>query len=71
MNKVILMGRLTRDPEVRYPQGKILWRLPDIRWLLTAVSGETERQPLILSAVWLSEDRQNLQRDISVRESVL
>ena len=33
MNKVILMGRLTRDPEVRYSQvERILWQLRDIRW---------------------------------------
>ena len=30
MNKVILMGRLTRDPEVDIPQERIQWRLPDI-----------------------------------------
>ena len=43
MNKVILMGRLTRDPEVRYSQQ-------------------------ILSAVWHLDVRENLQRNISVRE---
>ena len=33
MNKVILMGRLTRDPEVRYSQGGENSRqLRDIRW---------------------------------------
>ena len=25
MNRVILMGRLTRDPEVRYSQGEALY----------------------------------------------
>ena len=36
MNKVILMGRLTRDPEVRYSQGeKVHWRLQDTHWLWT------------------------------------
>ena len=36
MNKVILMGRLTRDPEVRYSQvERILWQLRDIRWQQT------------------------------------
>ena len=30
MNKVILMGRLTRDPEVRYSAGRAChWQLPD------------------------------------------
>ena len=62
MNKVILMGRLTRDPEVRYSQ------LPDIHWQLTAVSNVTEMQQQILSTVYLSEERQNLQRSICARE---
>ena len=31
MNKVILMGRLTRDPNMRYSQGKMRLQLPDIR----------------------------------------
>ena len=29
MNKVILMGRLTRDPEVRYSQGRVRQPLRD------------------------------------------
>ena len=29
MNRVILMGRLTRDPEVRYSRESVLWQLPD------------------------------------------
>lgn len=32
MNKVILMGRLTRDPEVRYSAGETLLQLPDLHW---------------------------------------
>ena len=34
MNRVILMGRLTRDPEVRYSQESVLWQLPDtlLQW---------------------------------------
>ncbi len=40
MNKVILMGRLTRDPEVRYSQENALWRLPDTLWLLTEEAAE-------------------------------
>ena len=30
MNKVILMGRLTRDPEVRYAQGESPLAIADI-----------------------------------------
>lgn len=33
MNKVILMGRLTRDPEVRYSQEIMQQLLPDLRLL--------------------------------------
>ena len=59
MNKVILMGRLTRDPEVRYSAG--------IRWQLTADSAAMARTMPILSAVSLSEKAQSLQKNISVR----
>ena len=30
MNRVILMGRLTRDPEVRYTQESVPWLLQEI-----------------------------------------
>ena len=43
MNKVILMGRLTRDPEVRYSvQVTIQWQSQDIHWLLTEDSRDGE-----------------------------
>lgn len=32
MNKVILMGRLTRDPDVRYSQERMRTHLRDIHW---------------------------------------
>ncbi len=62
MNKVILMGRLTRDPEVRYSQEKMPWQSPDIHWQLTADSVVTEKQLLILSTVFLSDGQQSLRR---------
>ena len=70
MNKVILMGRLTRDPEVRYSAGENA--LAIARYTL-AVDGsaEMERHPLILSAVWYSDAEQSLQKNIFIRESVL
>ena len=40
MNKVILMGRLTRDAEVRYSQGEVPVRLQDLHWQLTVGSPE-------------------------------
>mgnify|MGYP000373352781 CR=1 FL=1 len=68
MNKVILMGRLTRDPEVRYSAGENAWQSPDIHWQLIADSVVTERQVLILSAVFLSDVQQNLRKSISDRD---
>ncbi len=68
MNKVILMGRLTRDPEVRYSAGENARQLPDIHWQLTADSVVTEKQLLILSAVFLSDVQQSLRRSISDRD---
>ena len=67
MNKVILMGRLTRDPEVRYSAGENA--LAIARY--TDGSAEMERHPLILSAVWYSDAEQSLQKNIFIRESVL
>ena len=68
MNKVILMGRLTRDPEVRYSAGEMPWQSPDIHWQLIADSVVTERQALILSSVFLSDVQQNLRKSISDRD---
>ena len=69
MNKVILMGRLTRDPEVRYSQGDNPMQLPDIRWLLTVDSdgAATETRQQTLSDAWHSEKAGNLQRSIFAR----
>lgn len=40
MNKVILMGRLTRDPEVRYSAGENQRQLQDTHLQLTEDSEE-------------------------------
>ena len=69
MNKVILMGRLTRDPEVRYSAGDN--SLAIARYTL-AVDRRFKRdgvQPLILSAVWHSAEQQSSLKNISVRVS--
>ena len=83
MNKVILMGRLTRDPEVRYSAGDNSMAIA--RYILgvdrrgrrsqdgdqgqTADSAVTAiRVPVqILSAAWHSAEVQNLQKNIFVR----
>ena len=70
MNKVILMGRLTRDPEVRYSQGENSTAIArytlavDRRFRRTT----TESRQLTLSDALLSEEVQNLLRNISVRD---
>lgn len=70
MNKVILMGRLTRDPEVRYSQGDNAMAIADIHWLwigdLTAII--TMRIPQTLSDALHSARAQSSQSGISIRE---
>ena len=61
MNKVILMGRLTRDPEVRYSQGD---NATAIAKFALAVKERMKRPQIILTAYHL-EDQQSLQRSTS------
>ena len=68
MNKVILMGRLTRDPEVRYSAGENSLAIARYTLAWTEDSEEMERLPLILSVVYLSAELQSLLRSISVRD---
>ena len=69
MNKVILMGRLTRDPEVRYSQGDNPMAIArytlavDRRFRRAA----TETRQQTLSDAWHSEKAGNLQRSIFAR----
>ena len=69
MNKVILMGRLTRDPEVRYSQGDQATAIArytlavDRRFRETAIS-----RRLILFRAWHLDVPVNLQRSIFARE---
>ena len=68
MNKVILMGRLTRDPEVRYSQGESANAVA--RYTL-AVDRRFKRDG-DATADFINcvsfEERQNLQRSICARE---
>ena len=69
MNKVILMGRLTRDPEMRNSNGERATRqLHAIRWQLTDATSVKAKRVLILSAVWRLAAVQSLQRSISIRD---
>lgn len=67
MNKVILMGRLTRDPEVRYSAGNNSMAVARYTLQLTADSAAMARTMPILLAVSLSAKAQSLQKNISVR----
>ena len=74
MNKVILMGRLTRDPEVRYSQGENAMAIA--RYTL-AVDRRFSRNnggdeiPQTLSDALHSARARSSQRDISIREPSL
>ena len=71
MNKVILMGRLTRDPEVRYSTSGDN-QLAIARYTLAVDFAETETsRRQILSAAWHSAEAASLQKSISIREQKL
>ena len=68
MNKVILMGRLTRDPEVRYSQGESATAIARYTLALTEDStATTTRIQQILSDALHSAEARNSQRSISVK----
>ena len=67
MNKVILMGRLTRDPEIRYTSGENQTAVA--RYTL-AVDRRFKRQgdeQTALSTVSFSAEEQSLQKAIFIR----
>ena len=67
MNKAILVGRLTRDPEVRYSQDE---NATAVARYTVAVDRRFKRdgeRQQILSGVWYSVVLRNLQSNISVR----
>ena len=66
MNKVILMGRLTRDPEIRYSQGEQSTAVARYTIAEDSDVTETSRQQ-ILSTVLHLDVRENLQKNISVK----
>ena len=69
MNKVILMGRLTRDPEVRYSQESRQPQSQDIPSQLTVdFAGTMTSRLLILSHALHSDVLVSLQRNISAKE---
>ena len=64
MNRVILMGRLTRDPDVRYSQGGEGSMAVDVQEVMNPVMSRQQ----ILSAVLHSLVQQNSLRSIFIRE---
>ena len=74
MNRVILMGRLTRDPEVRYTQGErsmavARYTLAVDRRGAKRARTETSRLPILLTS-WHLTEQVSLQRSISARGCV-
>ena len=65
MNKVILMGRLTRDPDVRYSNGE---NVTAVARFTLAVDRRFASRLLILSDVWHSAVTPSLLKNIFVRE---
>ena len=69
MNKVILVGRLTRDPEVRYiRKGKIQWQLQDIPLQLIVDLDEMENQQQILLIASCLASQRNLLKNTLDRD---
>ena len=68
MNKVVLVGRLTRDPEVRYSQGDSATAVARYTVAVDRRLNGTTNRPLILFRVLYSVVLLSLQRSISVRE---
>ena len=68
MNKVILMGRLTRDPEVRYGAGE---NSTAVARYMIADSKEMASRTQTSLAVLPPGVTQNLQRSICAREQRL
>ena len=73
MNKVILMGRLTRDPEVRYSQGERAMAIARYTLAVDAEAAEAEtettahRQRISFRVLHLTEQANSL-RSIFIRE---
>lgn len=74
MNRVILMGRLTRDPEVRYTQGERSMAVArytlavDRRGARKSQDGNEQTADLLIS--WHLTEQVSLQRSIFVRGCV-
>lgn len=68
MNKVILMGRLTRDPDIRYSAGENATAVARYTLAVDRRFRWTESRLRILSVASLLEEVRNLQRNISTRE---
>ena len=70
MNRVILMGRLTRDPEVRYSQGERTMAIARYTLAVDRRAAETRMvtsRQQISSTVSLLTEQESLLRSISDR----
>ena len=71
MNKVILMGRLTRDPNVRYTAGDNPMGIARYTLAVDRRIKERAKQQQTLLVALPSERWQNLPKNTSVRVSAL
>lgn len=67
MNKVILMGRLTRDPEVRYSQGDNATAIARFTLAVDRRIKRDNEDPQIILTVYRLEDQQSSQKNISIK----
>ncbi len=68
MNKVVLVGRLTRDPEVRYSQGNNATAVARYTVAVDRRFKETANRQRILFRALYSAARLSLRKNIFVRE---
>lgn len=71
MNKVILMGRLTRDPDVKYTAGDNPMAIARYTLAVDRRFKKRMKQQQTLLVALPSERRQNLPKNTSVRVSAL
>lgn len=71
MNTVILMGRLTRDPEVRYSQGENAMAIARYSLAVDRPKTRNNQEPGAVSlTAWHSASPESMRKSISARVCV-
>ena len=68
MNKVILMGRLTRDPNISYSSGERQTTVARYTLAVDRRRRTVENRQQILFPVWHLTEQQSLRRNTFIRE---